>query len=74
MVSRIYLTTLQLNKANSSDTDASYMDLDLSITNGIVSSTTYDKRDDFNFEIIIVNSQFLDGDIPRSPFYDVCIS
>ena len=32
--------------------------LDVSITNGIVSSKTYDKRDDFYFEI--VNFPFLD--------------
>ena len=39
--------------------------MNLSITNGIVSSKIYDKRDDFNFEI--VNFPFLDGDVPRSP-------
>ena len=48
MVGQIYPTELQLNKANSSDIDASL--LDLSITNGSVSSKIYDKRDDFNFE------------------------
>ena len=42
------------------------------VTNGIVSSKIYDKRDDFNFEI--VNFPFLDGDVPRSPSYDVYIS
>ena len=41
----------------------------MSITNGIVSSKIYDKRDDFNFEI--VNFPFLDGDVPRSPSYGV---
>ena len=40
--------------------------------NGIVSSKIYDKRDDFNFEI--VNFPFLDGDVPRSPSYGVYIS
>ena len=45
---------------------------DLLITNGIVSSKIYDKRDDFNFEI--VNFPFLDGDVPRSPSYGVYIS
>ena len=44
----------------------------MSITNGIVSSKIYDKRDDFNFEII--NFPFLDGDVPRSPSYSVYIS
>ena len=53
MVGQIYPTELQLNKANSSDTEAQFLDLKLSITNGIVSSKIYDKRDDFNFEIVI---------------------
>ena len=56
MVGQIYPIELQLNKANSSDTD-----LNLSISNDIVSSKIYDKRDDFNFEI--VNFPFLGGDL-----------
>ena len=68
MVGQIYPAELQLNKANSSDTEAPFLDLNLSITNGIVSS----KRDDFNFEIL--NFPFLDGDVPRSPSYGVYIS
>ena len=62
----------QLNKANSSDSEAPFLDLNVSITNGIISSKIYDKRDDFNFEI--VNFPFLDGDVPRSPSYGVYIS
>ena len=72
MVGQIYPTELQLNKVNSSDTEAPFLDLNLSITNGIVSSKIYDKRDDFNLEI--VNFPFLDGDVPRSPSYGVYIS
>ena len=72
MVGQIYPIELQLNKANSYDTKAPFLDLNLSITNGIVSSKIYDKRDDFNFEI--VNFPFLDGDVPRSPSYGVYIS
>ena len=48
MVGQICPNELQLNKANSSDTEAPFLDLNLSITNVIVSSI-YDKRDDFNF-------------------------
>ena len=48
------------------------MDLHLSISNGFVSSKIYDKRDDFDFEI--VNFSFLDGDVPRRPSYRVYIS
>ena len=36
MAGQIYPTELQLNKANSSDTEAPFLDLNLSITNGIV--------------------------------------
>ena len=49
MVGQIYPTELQLNKANSSDTEAPFLDLNLSTTNGIVSSKIYDKRDDLKF-------------------------
>ena len=52
MVGQIYPTELQLNKANSSDTKAPFLDFNLSITNGIVSSKIYDKRDDFNFDVV----------------------
>ena len=46
MVNRIYPPELQLNKANTSDTGAPFLDLHLSISNGFVSSKIYDKRDD----------------------------
>ena len=61
-----------LNKANTSDTEATFLDLHLSISNDIVSNKIYDKRDDFDFEI--VNFPFLDGDVPRSTSYGVYIS
>ena len=41
MVGQIYPTELQLSKASSSDTEAPFLDLNLSITNGIVSSKLY---------------------------------
>ena len=72
MVGQIYPTEFQLNKANSSDTKAPFLDLNLLMTNGIISSKMYDKRDGFNFEI--VNFPFFDGDVPRSPSYGVYIS
>ena len=72
MVSQIYPSELQLNKANASDTEAAFLDLHLSISNDIVSTKIYDKRDDFDFEI--VNFPFLDGDVPCSTSYGVYIS
>ena len=71
MVSQIYPSELQLNKANTSDTEAAFLDLHLSISYDII-STIYDKRDDFDFEI--VNFPFLDADVPRSTSYGVYIS
>ena len=67
MVKRIYPSKLQLNEANVSDTEASFLDLHLSISDGFVKTKIYDKRDDFD----IVNFPFIDGDAPRSTSYNV---
>ena len=71
-ISNIYPPELTLNKANEDDTHASFLDLDLSIINNTISSKIYDKRDDFNFDI--VNFPFLDGDVPRNNSYGVFVS
>ena len=47
------------------------LDLHLSIPCDTVSTKFYDKRDDFDFEI--VNFPFLDGDVPSSTSYGVSI-
>ena len=52
MVSQIYPSELQLSKANTSDIVAAFLDLHLSFSNDIVSTKIYDKRDDFDFEIV----------------------
>ena len=72
MVSQIYPSELQLNKANTSDTEAAFLDLHLTISNDIVSTKIYDKRDDIDFDI--VNFPFLNGDVTRSTSYGVYIS
>ena len=72
MVSQIYPSELQLNKANTFDTEAAFSDMHLSISIDIVSTKIYDKQDDFDFEI--VNFPFSDGDVPRSTSYGVYIS
>ena len=69
MVSQMYPSELQLNKANTSDTEAAFLVLHLSISNDIVATKIYDKRDDFYFEIVIF--PYLDGDVPRSTSYGV---
>ena len=72
MVNRIYPIELQLNRANSSDTEARFLDLNLCISNGTVSTKIYGKPDDFDFDI--VNFPFLDGDVPRRTSLGVYIS
>ena len=67
MVSQIYPSELQRNRAHTSDTEAAFLNLHLSISNDIVSTKIYDKQDDFDFEN--VNFPFLDGNIPRSTSY-----
>ena len=57
MVNRIYPAELQLNKAISSDTEAPFLDLNLSISNGTVFTKIYDKRDDLI--LILLISRFL---------------
>ena len=44
----------------------------LSISDGFVKTKIFDKRDDFNFDI--VSFPFLDGAVPRSTSYGVYIS
>ena len=70
MVGQIYPPELQVNKANASDTEVTFLDLHLSISDGFVSSKIYDKREYFN----LVNFPFLDGGVRRSTSYGVYIS
>ena len=64
MFNQIYPPELQLNQANNTDSEAPFF--------GFVSSKIYDKRDDFDLDI--VNFPFLDGDVPRRASYEVYIS
>ena len=48
MINHIYPLELQLNKANVSDTEASVLDLHLSISDGFLKTKMFDKRDDFH--------------------------
>ena len=53
MVSQMYHSELKRNKANTSDTEATFLDLHLSISNDIVSIKLYDKRDEFDLKLSI---------------------
>ena len=60
MIKQIDPSKLRLNKANSSDTKAKFLDLNLCISGGFVSFRINDKCDDFDSDIL--NFPFLDGD------------
>ena len=73
LISQIYPSELQLNKARSSEIEAPFLDLHLSIFDGFISCRIYDdKRNNFDFEI--VKFLYLDGDVPRRASYGVYIS
>ena len=52
MVSQKYPSEFQLNKAYTSDTESEFLELHLSI----FSTKIYDKRDDFDFEVVNFHS------------------
>ena len=64
----IYPVEMQLEKTNVGDS-CSFLDLAISIDNGKFTYKSYDKRLDFNFEVI--NYSDLNSNVPRSPSYGV---
>ena len=68
----IYPADFQLNKANTSDKETSFLDLNIRIIGSDIHTSVYDKRDDFGFPI--VNFPWLSGDVPRLPLYGIYIS
>ena len=68
MVSQIYPSELQLNKAYTSETEVAILDMHLPISNDIVSTKIYDNCDDFDFDID--DFPFLDEDVSLSTSTD----
>ena len=72
-VKEIYPSQLTVEKANTSDDIANYLDLTFIIkSNNQLYTMLYDKRNDFDFHI--VNFPFLSSNISSSPSYGVYIS
>ena len=61
----IYPAELQLNKANTSDKETSFLDLNIKVIGSDIHTSVYDKRDDFGFPI--VNFPWLSGDQDSHP-------
>ena len=68
----IYPEELILTKENQSNLRASFLDLDIEIINKKFDIGLYDKRKDYNFNI--VNFPFLDGNVPLRQSYGVFTS
>ena len=69
----IYPKELEIKDTTDSANFSNYLDLRLEILdNNNLSTSLYDKRDDFNFSI--VNFPFLSSNIPVSPAYGVFVS
>ena len=71
-ISDIYRRELQLNKANTSDKETSFFDLNIKVIGNNIHTSVYDKRDDFGFSI--VNFPWLSGDVPRLLSYGIYVS
>ena len=70
---QMYPAELEVKNTTESNTSASYLDLLLSIRrDGQLSTSLYDKRDDFNFHF--TNFPLPSSNIPPSPAYGVFIS
>ena len=69
LLTSIYPTELKSNKANTSDKETSFLDLNINVIGSDAHSSVYDKHD----ELPIVNFPWLSGDVSRLPSYGVYI-
>ena len=72
VLSDIYPNEMIVNNTNISARKCCYLDLNISIYQGKFRITLYDKRKDYNFDVI--SYPFLDGNIPKNLSYGVFAS
>ena len=71
-MSSIYPKELELKETTESEESCSFLDLLLFNDDSELKCRVYDKRDDFNFNI--VNYPFMESNIPINPAYGVYVS
>ena len=71
-ICNIYPPELTFKRTSESERNVSYLDISISICGGKYVTEVYDKRDDFNFDI--VNFPYMCSNIPAKPTYGVYIS
>ena len=70
--SNIYPGELVINRENKSNNKASFLDVEIEVIDKKFITRLYDKRKDFNFDI--VNFPFLCGNVPKKQSYGVFVS
>ena len=65
-ISDIYPAELQLNKANTSDKETSFLDLNIKVIGSDIHTSVYDKRDDFGFRLSLI-PMLITGTTPKTP-------
>ena len=68
----IYPPEMVVNKTNVSVSKSHFLDMTISVFRGKFFVKLYDKRNDFDFDVI--NFPFLDGNIPKGQSYGIFIS
>ena len=72
VLSEIYPPEMIINKTNTSVRKTNFLDLTISIYRRKFFVKLYDKRNDYDFDVI--NYPFLDGNIPKGQSYGIFIS
>ena len=63
LLTSIYPAELRFNKANTSDKETSFLDLNIKVFGSDIHTSVYNIRDDFGFPI--VNFPWLSAEVPR---------
>ena len=73
-ICNIYPPELTLKRTSESERNLSYLDISISICGGKYVTEVYDKRDDFNFDIVNFPYMYMCSNILAKPTYGVYIS
>ena len=71
VLSEIYPPEMVVNNTNISNCKCNFLDLTISIYRGRFLLKLYDKRVDYDFDVI--SYPFLDGNVPKAPSYGIFI-
>ena len=70
-IGNIYPPEIVLKKTTESANEVTYLDIHITVSNGLFSTRVYDKTESFNF--LIVNYPFMSSNIPSGPAYGIYV-